>query len=67
MSVSEKFFVDTLKQVLDAVLLPACKQYIREQLDNRLPPGLTYLPVYKDGEVVGFHPYVDRDLEKNDR
>ena len=55
MNISEAEFVRLVKAVLDEVV----PKYVKEYIDNRIPPNLKYHTVYKDGAVIGYYPYFD--------
>lgn len=57
MNITEAEFRRLVESVLDEVV----PQHVKEYVDHRIPPKLRYLPVYKDGCVVGYYPYFDEN------
>ena len=67
MAVTEEVFTQMLRAVVDDVIRPQITKEIRAEFNRRFPPGLRYHPVYCDGSVIGYHPYVDTDEAIGDK
>jgi hypothetical protein len=58
---------ETIRRVFVEACNSIVKEAVKEEINKRLPPGMMYIKVKRDGDIIGFYPYVDSLEEKIDR
>lgn len=63
MNMTEKDFINIVKNVLDESIV----RIVREEINKRIPSGTRFYRVIDDtGEIVSYYPYVDTHVKHQD-